>query len=742
MADRPQPLLNPILTLQVDPAPETRTGGGKSRQSIKLERLPQQQRVLGAASRALFASRRELLSYGGKTHIVAKMFTEDSLAPSHTPGDLFHPLQGCRLVAPVKHGYLVEAEVDALPQLIQAIEHPTNYKIQADISRVRDLKAFDQQERLRSRSSETLWDAAVGDEHGKYFILWLAPFRDRGAQDALLEKLNLLASSGTIEPTFRTVSRSRQDTVTRVPAPARQSSIARAMRSYRNTGAARATVRIRSFDELVELVASGTSYRIDPVRRVQGAMPGTGAHPAPPLPIGDDPVVGVVDGGLHAASYSAAEVWRAPALVPDAHADRVHGNGVTSLVVHGHAWNNNRPLPALACRIGTVQAVASRNSTHQVDEDELVDYLAQVVRDHPDTKVWNISANQDGSGFDPDEVSFLGHEITQIARTANILPVISIGNVSPGNNAKPNPPADCEAGISVGGCVATATGQPGNGCPVCLPGPGPDGMMKPEVSWFSELRMIGGVTDAGSSYATPLVSSLAAHTFANLRDPSPDLVKALLINAAERDEHDAKLGWGTPYNGNAPWECPEGSVTLAWRAQLMPGTAYYWNEIPIPPEMVKKGKLCGEARLTAVLRPLVSPYGQANYFASRLETALQYTNSGGDWQSLLGSMKESSLKELEARKELAKWQPVRRHCEEFSAVGFGGNHFRLYARVYTRDLYQFGWDHHSQAGPQDVAFVLTFHAADGQDTIHDSTVRALGNFVQSAVVNQEIEIES
>jgi hypothetical protein len=744
MADRP--LLNPVLTLQVEPAPESRTGGGKNRNSIKVGRLPQQQRTLSAASRALFASRGKLLAYHGKTHIVAKMFAEDSLAPSHTPDDLFHPLQGCRLVAPVKHGYLIEAEIAALPRLTRAIENPVNYKVEADISRVKELKAFDEKDRLRNRSPEALWDAAVGDKDGKYFILWLAPFRDRVAQDALLEKLNLLAASGTVEPTFtatRAISISLQDTEgTRAVAPRRQSSIARAMRSYRNTGAARATVRVPSLDELVELVASGTSYRIDPVRRVQGAMPGSGTHPAPPLPVGNDPIVGVVDGGLHAASYSAAEVWRAPTLVPDAQADRIHGNGVTSLVVHGHAWNNNRLLPALNCRVGTVQAVARRNSTHTVDEDELVNYLVQVVRDHPETKVWNISANQEGGSLDPDEVSFLGHEITLLARSANILPVISIGNVSPTNKARPNPPADCEAAVSVGGRVATMTGHPGNGCAVCLPGPGPDGMMKPDLSWFSELRMNGGITDTGSSYATPLVSSLAAHTFASLREPSPDLVKALLINAAERDEHHPKLGWGTPYGGNAPWECSEGSVTLAWKAQLMPGTAYYWNGIPIPPELVKNRKLSGKARLTAVLRPLVSPFGHANYFASRLETSLQYANNAGDWASLLGSMKESSLTELEAREELAKWQPVRRHCKEFKSVGFSGDQFRLYARVYTRDLYQFGWDHHSQAGPQEVAFVLTFNAADGAGTIHDSTVRALGNFVESAVINQEIEVEN
>ena len=77
-------------------------------------------------------------------------------------------------------------------------------------------------------------------------------------------------------------------------------------------------------------------------------------------------------------------------------------------------------------------------------------------------------------------------------------------------------------------------------------------MLKPDVSWFSTLRMIGGVTASGSSYATPLVSTLAAHTFANLKEPSPDLVRALLINVAEQEAHAPRLGWGTPYHGHLP----------------------------------------------------------------------------------------------------------------------------------------------------------------------------------------------
>ncbi|MCY4190702.1 MAG: S8 family peptidase, partial [Rhodospirillaceae bacterium] len=573
-------------------------------------------------------------------------------------------------------------------------------------------------------------------------------FRDRQARETLFEKITGLSNDRILLPGFsRGLLPAPANGATRETRQApvsRQANIARAMRSYRNTGVGYATVRVPDKDSLVVLVASGAAFRIDPVRRLTSTSPGEGPHPAPPLQLGNAPIVAVIDGGLHASTYQPAEAWRAPPLIPDHEADRQHGNGVSSLAVHAHAWNNNRNLPALECRIGTVQAVPHKNNIYPFDDQELVDYLDTVARARREGRVWNISANQSGPGLDHEVVSVLGEGLRRIAREHNILPIISIGNVGSYNSHRPDPPADCEAAIVVGGRESDNDGNPAQACPVCLSGPGPDGMLRPDVSWFSRLRMLGGAVDTGSSYATPLISSLAAHTFDALRNPTPDLVKALLINAADLDEHDPALGWGTPYNGHMPWDCAPGSVTLAWRARLEPGTAYYWNDIPIPPELVRNGRLFGKARLTAVLNPLVSPFAGANYFSSRLETALQYVDkAGADWKSLLGSMKESTICESEAREELKKWNPVRRHSASFITRGrqFVGSHFRLYARVYTRDLYQFGWRHHSQAGPQEVAFVLTLWSGEQRRSIYDSTVQALGTFVESAVLEQEIEQE-
>ena len=317
MAREPKrPLLNPVLRLRMDPVPETGPGGGKGRDSIKFERLEDQQRVLAAATRALYRGRENLPAYGGRTHLLVRMF-EDSLAPSHTPDDLFGPINGCQVVAPFRNGYVVEADVANLPRLTAAIENPVSLAIQSDISRVEKVGRFSSDDRLRHQTTEQLWNAAPADDDGRLFVVWFAPFRDRDAQEDVLQEIGVLAERRVLLPTFSSVRISGPDAepVAGAVTTPRQSSVARAMRDYRNTGIGRASVRIPSRAALTQLVASGVSHRIDPVRPISVAAPGEGTEPPLPIVSADAPIVGVVDGGLHATSYVPMEAWRAAPLV-------------------------------------------------------------------------------------------------------------------------------------------------------------------------------------------------------------------------------------------------------------------------------------------------------------------------------------------------------------------------------------------------------------------------------------------
>ena len=87
-------------------------------------------------------------------------------------------------------------------------------------------------------------------------------------------------------------------------------------------------------------------------------------------------------------------------------------------------------------------------------------------------------------------------------------------------------------------------------------------MLKPDISHFSHVRALGGAVISGSSFATALASPLAAHMMDRLREPDPDLVRALLIHNADGDGFDAGKGFGTPEAAYVPWECRPGTVTL------------------------------------------------------------------------------------------------------------------------------------------------------------------------------------
>ncbi|MGV8887073.1 MAG: S8 family serine peptidase [Pseudomonas sp.] len=518
-----------------------------------------------------------------------------------------------------------------------------------------------------------------------------------------------------------------------------------ACQEYLESGIASFSAEVDSVETLQQIAASGTTYRIEPVSGItsNSTPPGQGAEPDLTAISPDNlPIVVVVDGGRSAVSYKPFEYWIAPPLIDDLTANRIHGNQVTSLVCNGHAWNNNLTLPEFNCRFATVQAIAKNGTTKQPTQNQFLTYLRDVASaTNGFAKVWNLSFNELAPSANPKEISFLGHEINKIAREFGILPIISIGNASNSNKAKLCPPADCEGALTVSGRTASAVGAPSAACSESLKGPAPAGMKKPDLSWFSSLRMIGGVTNTGTSYSTTLISSLAAHTFAHLKNPTPDLVRALLINCSERDDHCHELGWGTPWTPESmPWVCKDGTVTLAWVSKLKAGSSYYWNDLPVPPEMMVKGKLTGRASLTAIIKPLVSGLGGVNYFATRLQVALQAKGPNGKVVNLLGSMQETKIKEADARKDLSKWSPIRRHAKPFSGRSIQPGSMRLNARIFTRDLYQFGLSDHHELSEQEVAFVLTFHAADDAPSIYNSMVGKLTGYVENAT-NIETDIE-
>lgn len=748
MADTPRrPLLNPVLRFTKDPRPEGITGGGKNARGIKSERLERQRTILASGFGRLAENVSETPRFGNHAIIYAAMF-DDSFAPTWTPNDLFQRDRGARLITPFRDGYLVEVQATQLASFARFVTRTTLARDEVDISRVKSVRFLEDEDALGDRSLDDVWTAAPPVDGGRAFLLWLMPLADNNAAEDLLKVFSGLRN-GVIEapPTLLASMDGVLDSS--VPVVMRRSLRASAtpgdrlnlaMREYRQKYRSKTTVVVPTRAALGQLLASGTVFRIEPVQPITSTSPGDGREPDRPLPrnMSSLPIVGVVDGGLTASSYFPAQAWKAPPLVKDTSADLKHGNRVTSLIVQGHDWNNKLTLPSLYCQIGTVQAVAKLNSTEIIDPQDFIAYIDGVMAANPETKVWIFSLNQKQS-CNLDCVSYLGHEIAVLARKHGILPIISIGN-KPGERLQP--PADCEAAITVGGRMHDDDGAPAGICPVSHHGPGPSSMLKPDLSHFSHVRAIGGTMIKGSSFATALTSPVAAHTMARLRDPSPDLVKALLLHNADGQGFDPALGFGTPDASALPWECTPGFVTLQWTASLRPGAAYYW-ELPIPQALRESGKLKGFGTLTGILNPhpLVTDYAGPNYFSTRLATALQF-HRGDKFHNLLGSIDTDKITEEEARALDHKWSPTRHHKRTFHGVSFDGNNLRIFARVYTRDLYQYGYVTADETPELDAVFVLSLGTGNEDDDIYNQLRDQLGVFVENATIETDIEIES
>ena len=749
----PRPLLKPVLHLRKEPRPERVSGGRKSADDVIEHRLVEQQKILSKTLREMNKTITYQPNFGGYVVIHADMF-EDSLAPSYTPNDLFRLKHGAQLITPYHTGYLVEVQADCLDQLANQIEHRESGNELVDISRVQSVAFFNEQNATVGLTLDALWDKAPEIETGRAFIIWLMPLRNKNAQESLIQKVSALRSETISFPPSLLqnvlaildagISISMRHSLQAATREDDRNTLV--LRNYRKQGYARTTVIIPSKVALNQLLTSGVVFKIGPVSQITSTTPGSGMEPH--LPLQSDmsgfPIVGVVDGGLTANSYKPAEAWRAPSFVPNKYADTKHGNQITSQVVQGHDWNNKLKLPPLYCRVGTVQAVAKPGAPLPPDPEGFISYLNILMSEHTDTRVWNFSLNLT-EDCAPNDVDSLSHDIAVLARKHQILPTISIGN-KPGSHLQP--PADCEAAITVGGRQQDSYGKPAGKCDVSLNGPGPSNMLKPELSNFSKVRVIGGVIRTGSSFATALISPVAAHTMARLRNASPDLVKALLLHSADLGTFDPNLGFGTPATNPLPWLCQPGFVTLQWTAKIRPGSAFYWK-LPIPPSLRKTGKLRGSGILTAILNPhpMVSEIAGMNYFSVRIATALQYElgqKSNGDpaFHNLLGPLDTKRLTEQQAREKDYKWSPVRHYKRSFPrGIKFDGDNLRVYARLFRRDPYLYEMNSVELTNLElETVFVLSIGTSDGSDDIYDEICNELGSFVESAVIDSAIDI--
>jgi len=747
MVDERGVVLNPLLRLRTKPFIEGVTGRSKDVKKITPALyLQRRDNFLHQLEELEQAPDTKLATHAGRVLMWARMDPE-SLAATHTPDDLFEERTGARLIAAWRTGYVVEFAGAAFNRLKASLSSPTDGQ-RCDIFRIEHLSLLSSALHEPDRIA-TAWEKSARDGSGrKLFNFRMPAFLSAEARDSVVKRLTQFALQDEIALPASTVrvgllgyerEGSDTDSIVWVPAARFQEELQALAQAGRGL-----SLGLRNGETLGQLIASGAIVRWEPVVPVTPTTPGAGEEPDLALPPLDGmPVIGVIDGGYHANRYQSAVAWRLDPLVPDQLAARAHGNKVTSVVVDGHLWSNHLRLPQLHCRVGVVQAVPSQGAQVLNLDHQLLSYIERAFREHPETHVWNLSANVDRDCDDYD-VSELGHFLARLARRYNKLLVISAGNRS--NTERLAPPADCEAAIVVSGRSHDNKGDPAGPCPISRRGFGPEGMLKPETSWFSQHRVLGGTVERGTSYAAPLVSRLAAHTWQNLSEPNPDLVKALLISSCDLGEYSTEMGFGSPVAPELPWVCSSNAAVVAWTARISALRRYYWTGVRLPPSLLKGGRFVGKAKLVAVLDPINQIDGH-NYMSTRLEAGLQYK------KKVKGKLKNTTMlgplnpndRELSARTYDHKWDPVRVYSETFTAKNgpkfFGAQpELQVYARMYWRNQFLYAEEFMRQHEAQ-VSFVVALEADDPDANTYNEFRRIMAENVETALVEQDVTVE-
>ena len=84
----------------------------------------------------------------------------------------------------------------------------------------------------------------------------------------------------------------------------------------------------------------------------------------------------------------------------------------------------------------------------------------------------------------------------------------------------------------------------------------------------------------------------------------------------------------------------------------------------------------------------------------------------------------------------------RHHRNEFRGISFEGDTLRIYARIYARDLYLYGYTSTEQIPEMETTFVLSLGTGNENDDVYNELRDQLGAFVETALVETDIDVEN
>jgi hypothetical protein len=498
-----------------------------------------------------------------------------------------------------------------------------------------------------------------------------------------------------------------------------------------------------------------------PMAEDHGPLP---AGLVPTVDPGDDlPVVGIFDTGV-APGSKALTPWLSgrEVFVLPPETDYLHGTMVASMVAVARPMNGNDPrLPAHGAKVLDVAGMEISNA----DANDLVDRLRDVLKKHPEVKVWNLSL---GTILPAPEHEFgwFAQQIDRLADDFGVLFVVAAGNTPVGYlhtwppgaeypEHRISSPADSVRALSVGSLAhqhtpdTLVTSEAPS--PFTRRGPGPVRTPKPDVVHYGGNCDLAGFTcgagmrtvipgdhlgiTLGTSFAAPQVAAQAAQLWKALTGrgmtPTPELVKGLLIHAAavrspERSADDRRyFGAGVPGDMLDTLFCDDGAFTLLFEVDV--ADRKKWTKTPFPiPECLRPapGRFKGEILLTLVYSPPLDASQGAEYVRANVDVSfgtLTYKDGSPQVKGLVPMEKSGPAGSLYESAQVEygyKWSPVKTYRERF-ARGVAAEQWALQASITRRSLEPV------PARKQKAVILVTLRALEDGRPVYADGIKAL-----------------
>ncbi len=496
--------------------------------------------------------------------------------------------------------------------------------------------------------------------------------------------------------------------------------------------------------------------------RVDGAM-----VPVFPTPLDgvDYPAVGLIDSGV-APSCAPLAPWiiTKEDYVAAAELNPNHGTFVAGLLAFGEPLNGL----GIADTGGPVQIVdvtvlpngdPNRGPVGTLTEPYLVAILQEIIPRYRDrVRIWNLSLGSDVSCKD-DAFNDFSTALDELQDEYGVQFVIAAGNYEDdplrtwppqagiGDRDRITVPADTVRGITVGSIAHAATVSSvvdrNHPSPFSRRGPGPAFITKPDVVQYGgncgmdkdcsatgvhSLDCDGVIAeDVGTSFATPLVSSLMANVaYALEPQPSPNLLKALIVHSAEypSDGEDLRYyGFGLPRGITSVIRATQSSATLIFEDELMPGNQLVLDPFPFPACLIQNGRSTGRIKMTLAYDPPLNKNYGLEYCRSNVTASLGTVGPRQDPNGRLVYTRrvppDPQMTHQATEEELVKygfkWSPIKSYRRELPR-GVESTHWRLVLDLLHR--------HDEPPASQRFALIVTLSGEEG-DSVYDDLVQAL-----------------